>query len=216
MNKLTLGLAVALALTGCGKKDKDDGKKETPATDPATKPADPAATPPTDPAAKPAEPAAPADPTASWTEQKGEGFTVMAARAPKSEQMEVPSPIGPQKVTAYGGFEPAGYQGAMQVAVTDLSGLKDDKRKPEQIIKDSVGGLKANMPFVNIDGETKDDGGEAGTRIAASGTHPQGGPFKMQARILLKNKKLYMVQALHIKDADKPLVDKFVDSFKID
>jgi hypothetical protein len=211
MNKLTLGLAVALALTACGKKDKDAAKKDTPpAADPATKPAEP-------PATKPAEPPPPpADPTASWTEQKGEGFTVMAANAPKSEQMDAPTPLGPQKVTAFGGFEPAGYKGAMQVGVTDLSALKGDKRKPDQIIKDSVAGLMANMPGVKVDSEVKDTGGEAGTRLALSGTHPQGGPFKMVARILLKNKKLYVVQALRTQDADQPLVDKFVDSFKID
>src|SRR5689334_17507979 len=116
MTNRILGLALALALISCKKdeKKKDEPRAEGKPATPEVVAADAAKAAP--PAAPDAAPAAPADPTASWTEQKGDGFTVKAARTPQQESSTQDTPLGPQAVTMYFGYEPDGFEGSFQAA----------------------------------------------------------------------------------------------------
>jgi len=201
---LVIVVAAAVAAAACGKKDKDSGKKQP----------GPAAGQPEAPA-KPAEPVKPADPTASWTEQKGDGFSVMAARAPEETKDSLPSPAGPQPITIYAGYHPAGMQGAFQVALVDMTGAaKKGKIDPGKALDGAVQGWMKTVPGLSIDKQEAIPG-EVGIDIRASGTHPQAGPFKTRARVIYKNAHTYAVQALYVDAKDQPMADKFVESFKL-
>lgn len=214
MNMLARVLVVmALSVPACGKQ-ADDGGKANPAAAPAPD-GDKAAAP-----AKPVEPAkaaAPAkrDPTASWKEFEGAGFKVMAARKPREEAHTADTVLGPQPLTMYVGYEPPGYTGAMQIAVTDLSRLKNDTRKPEEILEDGLAGVLKNIPSAKVESRAAIEGADAGLDVRARGNHPQGGPFKLRLRIFMAGRKMLLVQALFVKAGDQPLVDKFIESFTI-
>lgn len=213
MKKLLATMILVTALVACGKKDEDKGKKETAPTTGTSDPAKPAT--PTEPPAKPAAPPAPADPTASWTEQKGAGFSVLAARAPTEQKATVPSAVGPQPIIVYGGYHPASLQGAFQVALVDMSeGAKKTKIDPEKSLAGAIDGWKKSIPGLTVDKETP-VAGETGLDLRASGNHPQGGPFKVRGRLIYKKEHLYTVQALYTAAKDAPLADKFVESFKL-
>jgi len=206
MKHLIVTLSLALALIGCKKDPAADKVGDKPVADdkPVVPPAAPDAS------------APPADPTASWTEQPGTGFVVTAPRAPNIQQQTVPSALGDQPITMYVGYEPPGFKGAFQTAVSDASAVVKDLTALDgkQMVDDGVKGAIANLPGTTIekDEALPDDHGRA---IVATGNHPQGGPFKLVLRIFFRAGKLYMVQALYVDAADAPLATKFVESFKI-
>lgn len=219
MKKLIAAMILMTALGACGKKDNEDkGKKETapaPGTSEPAKPTEQQAKP-AEPPAKPAEPPPPpADPTASWTEQKGSGFSVLAARAPTEQKATVPSAVGPQPMTMYSGYHPASLKGAFQVATVDMTeGAKKTKIDPDKALSGAVEGWKKSIPGLTVENQSAVDG-EKGFDLKAGGTHPQGGPFKVRGRLIYKKERLYTVQALYTDAKDAPLADKFVESFKV-
>lgn len=221
MKKLVVMVILVAALAACKKDDADKGKKEAAPTAGTSEPAKPTATEPpakpTEPPPKPAEPPPPADPTASWTEQKGAGFSVLAARGATEQKIDVPSAAGPQPMTMYSGYHPASLKGAFQVAVADLSAAaKKAKTKidPDKTLADSVAGWKKMIPGLTFDSQSEIPG-EKGLDLRASGNHPQLGPFKMRGRVILKKESLYTVQAIYADAKEAPLADKFVESFKV-
>jgi hypothetical protein len=220
MKRLMVTMSLVTALAACGKKDNaDKGKKETAPTSGTSAPAQPTATEPpakpTEPPAKPTEPPVPADPTASWTEQKGAGFSVLAARAATEQKADVPSPAGPQPMTMYSGYHPASLKGAFQVAVVDMSaGAKKAKIDPDKTLTGAIDGWKKSIPGLTIENQSAIPG-ETGFDLRAGGNHPQGGPFKLRGRVIYKKERLYTVQSIYTDAKDAPLADKFIESFKV-
>jgi hypothetical protein len=200
MKTTFLALAVAVALTGCDKQDKDKAASKD-----------------TEPVPEVVEGSAkPADPTASWTERKAPGFVVRSPRAPNERHTSATTPLGPQPVITYSGYEPAGFEGAFMTLVSDMSGVKaQDTRDPKQKVDDAVRGLLDAMPGTKLDKDEPIAGVDGARSIVASGNHPQGGPFHLLANIYFHADKVLMAQAIYVDAEDEPLATAFVSSFQL-
>lgn len=229
MRTSIVALALALGLSGCDKQDKDAPKDQPvaeakPAEDKAVE-AKPAEAKPVEarpvevaPTTPPPEPPPAADPTASWTEHKGAGFVLKGPRAPTEESATAPTPAGPQPVTMYVGYEPAGFQGSFQTAVSDMTAMikaAGTQPDPKKTLDDSVTGWIANIPSATIEKDEPIAGVDAGRSVRARGNHPQGGPFSVYGHVYFHDNKVFMVQALYVDAKDEALATAFVDSFKL-
>jgi hypothetical protein len=210
MTRFLVGIMVVAGLSACGKKDNENKAAAPPPVD--KEPAKPTEV------AKPTEPEKPADPTASWTEQKGAGFTVLAPRAPKEEKITVPSAAGPQPGTLWTGYEPVGAQVMFAVGLADLSAApKVDSAK---VMSGALEGMLKSAPALKVE-KTEPLTGDAmkGAEIAIEHVlagSVQGQNIKMRVRMFYKNKRNYHVQVLYpAASPDAALADKFVESFKL-
>ncbi len=200
IKQLVLTLTPVLALWGCGGDKDDGGKKE------GGKAGD----------GKDGKPAK-VDPTLSWKDQRGPGFTVLGARTPTEQKGEPPKedPLI-TGVTTYAGYQPADFKGDFSITVTQYSEkvVEVDLLK---LLREAVKQPATTMPGTKVEEMIAIGGDVPGMDARYSGEDPQLGKFGMRRRLLFKNNVLYAVQARY-SAATKGLDDQalaFILSFKL-
>ena len=200
IQRVMLTLTPALLLWACGDKDDAAGKKEGGSA-----------------VGKDGKPVK-VDPTLSWKDQKGPGFTVLGAQAPTEQKSGPKDPKDPLvvQVTTYSGYQPAEFKGELKIMVAEYS----DKVAEVDLLKllrEAAKEPATSMPGTKVEEMIAIGGDVPGMDARYSGTDPQLGAFGMRQRFLFKNKILYTVQARY-SSAVKGLDDQalaFILSFKL-
>jgi hypothetical protein len=200
--RIMLALLVAVAVPACGSKDDDAPAKKNGAGGGGA-------------GKKDGPPRIDPNPTLSWTEQRGPGFVVTAARAPS----EAPAPTkdkGVVKKTVFSGYEPEGAPGAFTVTVTELA---KPTGEPDllKILRDEITAPKAD-PNLTVDDLQAMNGTPPGMEAVYSGTDEKLGEIKMRIRVFYKDNVLYTAVGKYSMKAKKdfgPQAQTFVDSLKV-